>query len=183
MVYIGNFSKDRLLYSDFIGKSTAEANQMYVGKKNIYIDEEYFVVDLADVNAVYYGSQGKENLTGEIMIEGVYVLENSFQDSGEEVDTIFEVNQLLGDPIYEGNSYVIMPEAVAIHIMNRTKNEFYGEVITNQEQYLEDVVIVNEFDRNYGVYLYTYIREGIRYTFFTKDKNGTFSMYLIEKIN
>ncbi len=180
-VFIGNFSKDQLLYSDFVGKSTAEANGMYVGRKNIYTNDEYFVVDMPDINAIYYGRQGAENLSDKVMIEGVYILKDAFEYAGEELKTVTEVKQLMGNPVYEGNAYLILPEAVAIHVLNQSGSDFYKDVIKDSEQILTDATVVNEYDDEYSVYIYTYVQEGLRYTFFGKDKNGKFAMYLIEK--
>lgn len=180
-VFVGNFVKDYLLYSDFVGKSTAEANTMYIGSKTIYTDEEYFVVDMSDINAVYYGRQGEENITDEIMVEGVYILKDAFEYSGKKGKTIAEISQIMGDVIYEGNAYIVLPEAVAIHVMNLRGNEFYGDVIKDSELILTDAVLVNEYDRDYSIYIYTYVQNGLRYTFFAKDRTGKFAMYLIEK--
>ncbi len=180
-VYTGNFSKNQLLYSDFVGKSTAEANSMYVGSKTIYTAEEYFVVDMADINAIYYGRQGEENLSDEVLIEGIYILKDTFEYAGKELKTAAEVKQIMGNPVYEGNAYIILPEAVAIHVLNRSGSEFYQETIKDSEQILTDAVLVNEYDDEYSVYIYTYVQEGLRYTLFGKDKNGKFAMYLIEK--
>ena len=182
-IYQGNFLKDQILYGDFIGKSTKEINQIYKGKKTIYLNEEYFVVTMPDLNAIYYGNRQEENLTDEVMVEGVYVLKDTFEYAGEEIRTIFEMSHYLGDATFEGNYYVNMPEAVAIHLLNQSGSEFYGDVMEEMDQYLTDAVIVNEFDDSYGVYVYTYIQEDVRYTFFCKDRSGKFSMYLIEKEN
>ena len=154
---------------------------MYVGSKTIYADDEYFVVDMMDIDAVYYGRQNEENVSDEIMVEGVYILKDAFEYSGKELKTIPEVRQIFGDAIYEGNSYVILPEAVSIHVLNQKVSEFYGDVIKDSEQILADAVRVNEYEDDYSVYIYTYVQEGLRYTFFGKDKNGKFAMYLIEK--
>ena len=180
-VYIGNFSKDQLLYSDFVGKSTAEAGSMYVGSKTVYTNEDFFVVGMPDIDAVYYGRQNEENLDDEVIIEGVYILKDAFEYSGKTFKTITEVNRIMGNPIYEGNAYVILPEAVAIHVLNTSGSEFYGEVIKDSQTILSNAVIVNGYDDDYSVYIYTYVQDGLRYTFFGKDKNGKFAMYLIEK--
>lgn len=180
-VYIGNFYKDQLLYSDFIGKSTKEATQMYLGKKNIYTDDTQFVVDMRDIEAVIYGNQQAENLTDEIMVEGIFVLKDSFGYSGQELKTIFEVNQYLGEAVYEGNTYASMPEAVAIHIINQNETQFNGEMIAGVEQYLSDAYTVNEYEEDFELYIYTYVQEDMRYTFFCKDRSGKFSMYQIER--
>lgn len=183
VVYEGNFSKNQLLYSDFVGKSTAQVNGIYVGKKTIYTDEEYFVVDMADIDAVYYGKQQEETLSDEVAIEGVYVLKSIFEYSGKELDSIYQIGQIMGDAVYEGNAYVILPEAVAIHILNRSGNDFYGEVIEESVQILKDAVNVNAYDEEYSVYIYSYVKDGLRYTFFGKDRSGKFAMYLIEKVD
>ncbi len=180
-VYIGNFSKDNILYADFVGKNTVEANGIYVGEKTVYTDDEFFVVDMADIDAVYYGNQNEENLKDEIMINGVYVLKDTFDYGEEKLTHVAEIKQLMGNAIYEGNSYVTMPEAAAIHIMNKTGTAFNGDVTGTWQQYLKDAVTVEDYDKGYSVYIYTFINEGMRYTFFSSDRNGEFSMYLIEK--
>ena len=180
-IYKGSFSKGNLLYTDFLGKSTAAANQMYVGPKTVYTDDTYFVVDMADIDAVYYGVQGEENLADEVMVEGVYVLKDHFAYGTEELTHVAEVAQIMGDAIYEGNAYLITPEAVSVHIMNQTELALHGDVAGNWEQYLTDAVIVNGYDTGYSVYIYTYVMDDLRYTFFCKDRSGQFEMYLIEK--
>lgn len=180
-VYQGNFSKDNLLYTDFLGKSTAEANQMYFGEKTVYTDEDYFVVDMPDIDALYYGVQGTENLADEVRIEGIYVLKDHFDYGTESYTHVAEIAQIMGDAVYEGNAYLIMPEAAAVHTMNRTKNALNGDVSGEWEQYLDDAVIVNQYDADYSVYIYTYVMDDMRYTFFCKDRSGQFEMYLIEK--
>lgn len=180
-IFNGNFSKDALLYTDFLGKSTAEAGQMYLGRKTVYTDEEYFVVDMQDIDALYYGMQNEENLADEVQIKGVYVMKDTFRYGTEELDHIAEISQIMGNAIYEGNAYLVMPEAVAIHSMNKTKSVLYGDVSGTWDQLLEDAVVVEDFDQNYSVYLYTYVMGDLRYTFFCKDRNGAFAMYQIEK--
>lgn len=180
-IFVGNFSKDQLLYGDFVGKSTIEANSMYPGVKMVYTDDEYFVVEMSDIDALYYGIQQEDSLTDEIIIEGVYVLKNTFEYLGETLENITEVTQILGDPVYEGNANIIMPEAVAIRNLRRNVDAFYGEAIKGVEQILSDAAIVTELDEDYVVYIYSYEQEGLRYTFYGKDKSGRFSMYLIQK--
>lgn len=181
LIYKGNFSKNQLLYSEFVGKSTAEASSVYVGKKNIYTDEEYFVVDMTDINAVYYGKQQEETISDGVEVEGVYVLKSAFEYAGEELDSVHQIRQIMGEAIYEGNAYVILPEAVAIHILSESGNDFYGEVIEESQQILKDVVTVDSYDEEYSVYIYSYVQDDLRYTFFGKDRSGKFAMYLIEK--
>ena len=180
-IYTGNFSKGDLLYSDFIGKNTAEANAIYLGAKTIFTNDEYFVVEMKDIDALYYGLQNEETVEGQVNIEGVYVLKDRFTYNGTTLKNTTEIEKIFGEAIYEGNTYVIMPEAVAIHILNQRGESDFPEIIGNWENYLADVVNVNAFDEDYLLYIYSFIYEDMRYTFFCNDRSGEFSMYSIEK--
>ena len=74
-----------------------------------------------------------------------------------------------------------MPEAVAIHVLNEKGNEFYGDVKGIWNENLADVIEVEKYDAEYTFYLYTYVKDNLRYTFFAKDRTGVFSMYSIEQ--
>ena len=180
-VFEGNFSKDALMYTDFLGKSTADAGDIYTGRRTLYMDDESFLVSMEDINAIYYGNNNNENLNGNIIIEGVYVLSDTFEYQGLECSNVKEISDVFPKLEYEGNSYITMPEAVAIRILNESKNSFYGTVDGSWTNTLNDVVRVDYFDENYMLYLYTFVNGGLRYTFFSKDKSGEFSMYLIEQ--
>ena len=41
-----------------------------------------------------------------------------------------------------------LPEAAAIHVLNLTGSEFYGDVIKDSEQILADAVFVNEIGKH-----------------------------------
>ena len=180
-IYAGNFSQGEVLYGDFIGKNTAEANSIYLGNKVIYTNEEYFVVEMKDIGVLYYGVQNEENIEDQVTIAGIYVLKDTFAYNEKELKNTAEIRQIMGEPIYEGNTYVIMPEAVAVHCLNQRGAGDFPEILGNWEYYLTDAVNVNDFDDGYVLYIYSYVYEGMRYTFFCNDRNGEFSMYAIEQ--
>lgn len=180
-VFTGNFSKGHLQYADFLGKSTAQAAGIYTGKKTVYTDDEYFVVDMEDIHGVYYGKLSEENLADKVMIEGVYVLSNTFAYGEKVYDNIEEITQVLQEQVYEGNTYLKTPDAVSVHVMNKTEPALHGDITGKWEKYLSDAIKVNGYDKEYSAYIYTFVQEDMRYTFFCKDRSGTFSMYMIEK--
>jgi hypothetical protein len=92
-------------------------------------------------------------------------------------------NYILGNVEYEGNTYVTMADATAIHILNERGNAFFGDIEGSWENVFDDAINVDEYDVNYSVYLYSFHKDGIIYNFYCKDRNGLFSMYSIEKIN
>lgn len=180
-VYEGNFTKDALMYTDFLGKTTADAGNLYTGRREIYLDDENFVVSMSDIEAAYYGRGDSENLDGTIVIEGIYVLSSGFSYQGVTYTSIRELEKIFSKPEYEGNTYITMPEAVAVHVLNQKDNFFYGDVQGDWVHTLDDVIQVEYYDENYMLYLYTFVKENLRYTFFCKDRAGEFSMYLIEQ--
>lgn len=179
--FAGNFTGGNLIYSDFLGKSTAEAGEMYMGGRTVYTDGSWFAVDMADIGAVYFGQQESGTLDESIQIEGVYILEDNFPFGGEQYSSISGLEGLFGRAEYEGNAYLNMPEAACIHILNQSGNAFYGDVEGTWDAVYADAVNVAEFDQEYSVYLYTFEKDGLRYTFYCKDRTGEFSMYLIER--
>lgn len=181
-IYAGNFAQGNLLYGDFLGKNTAEANSMYFGNKIIYTNEEYFVVEMKDIDVLYYGILSNDSIEDQVVIGGIYVLKDNFTYNGKQLKTTTEIKQVMGDAIYEGNTYVIMPEAVAVHILNQRGEGDFPEIIGDWEYYLDDAVNVNDFDSGYILYIYTFEYEDMRYTFFGNDRSGTFSMYSVEQI-
>jgi hypothetical protein len=180
-VYEGNFTKDALMYTDFLGKTTVEAGALYTGRREIYLDDEHFMVSMSDIDSAFYGRGDSENLDGTIAIEGVYGLSAGFSYQGVTYTSIQELEQIFSKPEYEGNTYITMPEAVAVHVLNQKDNFFYGDVQGDWVHTLDDVVQVEYYDENYMLYLYTFVKENLRYTFFCKDRTGEFSMYLIEQ--
>ncbi len=180
-VFKGLFSRDRLVYTDFLGRSTSEAGEMYTGESQIYRGSDDFVVSMSDINAIYQGRLDAENLDDSITIESVYVLENQFWVDGEPINSISGLNNVFGDPYYEGNTRVTLSEAVAINELNKKRPAFTGRIEMVSEALFDNVFDIESYDRSYTVYLYTYRYQGLMYTFFCSEQNGGFEMYQITK--
>lgn len=180
-VYAGQFSKGRLNYADFLAKNTEEISSMYTGKRIVYSDEDDFAVNMPDINAMYYGKSDTNNVNGDIQVSSIYVFEKDFWYAGKQYSSIYDIKDILGKIEYEGNTYVLMPDATAIHILNENGNEFYGDVEGKWTKVFDDAITVESFDTNYIVYLYTFVKDDITYNFYCKDKTGKFIMYSMEK--
>lgn len=178
-VYEGSFSRDQLVYSALLGKSTAEVAEAYHGERIIYQNDNEFTVLMPDINALYIGVTDEENLEDKIMVEGVYVLKNSIMLGNAECKTIADLRKVLGDAVYEGNSNVTLSEAVAINYLNKQKNTLNGFVELDTTDEFTDVITVNQIPDDYPVYLYSFHRNGLLYTFVCGDKNDTFAFYSI----
>ena len=178
-VYEGSFSKDQLVYSALLGKSTAEVAQAYTGSRVIYRNDSDFTVLMPDIQALYIGVTDEANLEEQVMVDSVYVLKDSILVGDQECTTIKDLKAAFGEIVYEGNSIVTLPEAVAINYLNTKKQTMNGSVELETTDEYTDVITVNRIQDDYPVYLYSFRKDGLLYTFVCKDKNDTFSFYSI----
>lgn len=182
-IYTGEFSKGNVIYTDLLGKTTQEVSEMYTGDRVVYTGENDFVVSMPQIDALYHGNSNSNTVDGNINVEEVYILKDIFSYGGHDYASVYDIRDVLGNVEYEGNTYVTMADATAIHILNERGNAFFGDIEGSWENVFDDAVNVDEYDVNYSVYLYSFHKDGIIYNFYCKDRNGLFSMYSIEKIN
>ena len=182
VVFTGNFAKDMLLYTDFLGKTTQEAGSIYTGQRHVYTGDNFFVLDMPDIDAVYYGRSDANNMSDTTQIEGVFVLSDTFRYAGEKYTSIPEILDVLGSPVNEGNSYILMPEAVCIHRLNKRGIVFPVNPELVLSDVLDDMATVKSFDRNAEIYLYIFEKDGIRYQFYCAERNAGFGMYEMELV-
>lgn len=180
-VYQGSFSQDELVYSELLGKTTSEVQEMYSGSRTAYEGSQTFAVVLEDIGAMYMGQGDSEALDDSVKVESIYVLKPSFRSGGRNYTTIDDLKSIFGDPVFEGNSEVTMAEAVAINRMCQQKNVLFGPVEMEKEQLYTDYTVIDSFDQSYTVYLYAFEKDGLLYTFLCSDKNDTFAFYYIMK--
>lgn len=178
-IYCGTFSADNIVYSELLGKNAAEVNECYKGHSTLYVASDESVVVMDGINALYRGVGDEDALDDEIKVDSVYVLQNYFNIGNESIESISALKDALGDPIYEGNSQVILPEAVAINELGKKKSIFQGPVKMDIDQAFSDVAEVNSFDRDYSVYIYTFLRGEITYSFVCKEKSDYFEFYYL----
>jgi len=180
-VFEGEFVKDRLNYQNFLGKTTGEIAAIYTGVRTIYSNEEDFVVHMEDIDAMYYGKSESNSVDGNIKADSVYVFDDVFWYAGKQYASIYDMGDVLGEIEYEGNTYVTMPDATAIHILNENGTAFFGDIEGKWTEVFDDAITVESYDVEYTIYLYTFIKDDIRYNFYCKDRAGTFIMYSMEK--
>lgn len=180
-VYTGNFSYDSIVYSDLLGITTEEVSEKYKGKRSVYTDNDHFAVLMPDINAMYIGDPGTDSLEGKMTTKSIYVMNDHFTFGKQTAVTIEDLRKILGNEIYQGNSEVIMPEAVIINYLNANSRGtvLKGSVRMDTTKTLDDVTTVNSFDKSYEVYLYSFEKGGLRYDFVTSDREGGFAFYSI----
>jgi len=182
-IYEGAFSSDDVVYSSLLGKSAEEVRQIYYGSQTLYEENENTGSDIAvvmnDINALYYASGDEDATDDSEKVQAVYVLSDVFKFGSLKAESIEELRKILGEPVYEGNSAVIMPEAVAINTLNRKKHTLNGRVEMDTTENYSDDIVINAIDDTYNVYIYTFSRGSLVYSFVCNDKGGYFDFYEI----
>lgn len=181
-VYSGRFSKDFLLYSELLGKTASEVNDSYTGKLSLYSDDETFAVYLSDIGAIYAGTENNDALESETVVETVYVLDSEFPVREGKASTISEVIAYLGEPIFEGTSYMTEEEAVATSIIREATGDRYFEDPGLVTEYVyDDYCTIDSYNTDKMVYLYTFLKDGIEYNFVCENPNSYFGFYYMRQ--
>ncbi len=182
-IFEGSFSCDDIVYSSLLGKTAEEVRSMYFGKQVLYEQDPSigtgFAVLMKDIGALYYAEGDGSASDDNEKVQSVFVLSKQFRSGMVEADDISDLKQIFGEPVYEGNSAVIMPEAVAINVLNASSMAVSGRVNMNTTETYTDDIIINDFDTTYPVYIYTFNRGNLIYSFVCNMKGGYFDFYEI----
>jgi hypothetical protein len=134
---------------------------------------------MGSIGALYHASLDEDALDDEEVVDAVYVMNDYFRNAGEQLNTISDLKDIFGDPVYAGNSNVILAEAISINLLNQTRNALNGRVKMELDQTFSDVAEVESFDRNYVVYITSFQRGDIIYSFVSGADDNLFSFYFI----
>ena len=186
-IYEGKFSSDNIVYSEMLGKSAEEIRAMYMGKQVLYEAGDGVAggttVLMSDIGALYASESDEGAADNEAKASTVYVLSNKFQSGTTVADDLSDLKQLFGEPYYEGNSIITLPEAVAVNVLNSTRTVLNGKVSMETTENYSDDIVVNSLDDQYAVYIYSFRRGDLIYSFVCRGKGGNFEFYGITKEN
>ncbi len=178
-IYEGLFSQDEIVYSDLIGKSTAEIGEAYTGEIAFYLgDNNQFVSCLKEIDAVYQGDSTDTNIEDEIMVDIVYISHNYITLGGQRVSSVAELIDYFGTPSYQGYTKLKLAEQIVIKNMIEKGDTSFDKVSMDiVPSNTNDVFSVTGYSRNQTVYLYTFLKDGVEYQFFCPEKRGDFGFY------
>lgn len=179
-VFTGAFQQDDVVYAQLLGKNAQEISELYTGKSTIYQYDNQYAAALEDIGAVYVASQSEDSLEDAPVADTVYVEKNSFSYGGKQLTTIAEVSQILGEPVFEGNSYMTFPEAVEIRRLREKGKNIRIDPELSAEQDFSESYLVNHYNQDQLLYLYVFEKDDITYTFTASDRNGSFFVYSLE---
>jgi hypothetical protein len=179
-VFEGLFAADEIAYSQLVGKSTTELAQQYTGRRKVYSGSEYMAVYLSDIDVIYSIPADNNELGDSSTVNEVYVLHDHINFGGNVCTNISQIREVMGTPTYQGDSFATYPEIAGIYEMSKLRKIYSGTPEISFTQELDDLITVDGYDMAYPVYLYTFERDGLLYSFLTRDEAGSgFDMYFI----
>ena len=183
VLFEGMFTHDEIMYSDLIGKTSAEMAQAYNGKAVMYSSGNERIRYMPEIGAMTVEYGDDESVDENYHVDSVYVLNNSFTVGNSSMNTISGLTQALGTPIYEGTSRALLSELVAINQLNELSP---GQVLSGPAQMtlnkvFTEFVEVQDYQSNYEIYLHSYLRNGLIYTFVSEEGSDSFAFYYIIK--
>ena len=178
-IFTGNFLADRLIYSEFLGKTTAQVATMYTGSTSVYSSSTEHCVSMDEINAVYTADDGSDTLSEEWVLTEVLVEDSVFPTTQGEISSINELTGYFGDPVYLGYTWPTLTGAVAVRAMSEAGKGRFADIDMEMTSSLRDVHSVSSYDKNYEFYIYVYEMDGLTYTFYCDSSTSPFSMYSI----
>lgn len=181
-IFTGSFQKDAIVYQEFLDKNTTDVSQMYTGVTQVYSTDNEYCVSMEEINAVYAVADGANALDDGWTVTGIYVLSDTVMVEGESYNSINRITQAFGQPDYSGTAWVDLPETVSINLLAGQDNSVEGVGIQATSTY-EGVYTVTGYDKDRQMYIYSYERDGLLYTFYCTDAGvDQFFMYAIHTV-
>ena len=180
-IFSGNFLADHLIFSEFLGKTTAEASTMYTGSAGVYSGNDEYCVSMDEINAVYAAKNGENSLTTDWQVDTVLVLEDNFPVPGKSLSSINELTNYFGEPDYLGETWPSLLEAVGISKLSETDGAAFPPISMTASDTFDNVHQVSSYDKDYQLYIYVYKADGLVYTFYCDSSTSDFSMYAISQ--
>ncbi|MGO5096796.1 hypothetical protein ACTQ34_13385 [Agathobaculum sp. LCP25S3_E8] len=123
---------------------------------------------------------GSDSLEPEWSVSTVFIPATEIVLDNVTCATVTEVANQLGITEYEGETPVLLAEAVTINSLTEDSALRFEKVDMQTDSSFEEAVNVTGYDQNYPVYIHSFEREGMVYTFYTNEENGDrFDFYSI----
>ena len=181
-VFRGNFLNGDIIYPDFLARPTTEVSGLYSGETRVYQSDTEYCVAMPEIDAVYSVKDGSNTIENEWTVDKIFVLKNTVPLANGTFSSVKQLMAQMGQPLYFGTAWVNLPEAVAWNMLAAENPDEVEAVDLTAEEGLENVFSVSGYDRGYEMYLYTFEKDGLLYTFyFTGAGESEFVMYAIEK--
>ncbi len=181
-IYTGSFAADHIVYSDLLDKAPEDIKVMYTGPTTLYQDGSgtgETVVYLKDIGVMYLGVGDSGALDDTIKSKAVYVLSDTYYAGTRQIKSISDLQSEFGNEVYEGNSVATLPEAIAINKTNERWRTANGRVDMQTSNIYTDDISVDSYDTDYSIYIHSYKKGDLVYSFVGGEGKQTFDFYYI----
>lgn len=183
LIFTGSFLSDKIVFNELLSKTTKELSSIYTGASSVYSSSDEYCVSMDELGAVYSANDGTDSLTGDWSVGNIFVLSGEISIGSISYSSINKITQALGQPDYFGTSWVTLPEAICINSLIDSGSKELSSVSISSSSQIQGVYDVSSYDRNATAYIYSYVHEGLLYTFYcTGAGTDSFVFYSIEKV-
>ncbi len=181
-VFTGSFHLDEIVYTQLLKKSAEDIGSLYTGSELIYQNSEGTenAVVLSDIDVIYYSKDNSGSMDSTMKSDVLCVGKSTFAYGDQKIDTIEGLTEALGEPEYEGNSYMTFLEAISINWLQNQGKAMDIDTGLDLEAVFDEVNTVNSYEKDTSLYLHSYQVGEQTYTFISQEKTGSFFMYEIE---
>lgn len=181
-VFGGQFHMDDIVYMQLLGKTAQEIQELYSGEQFVYQDRQADenVVRLREIDALCLAKDREASLADSLKYDLICVIKEDFGYGGRVLSTIEELTETVGEPIYEGNSYMTFVEAVAVDVLQKRGKAMELRAGMDVTPVFDEVAAVESYAADAVVYLHAYAIGERTYTFVSAGKTGGFFFYEIE---
>lgn len=131
---------------------------------------------------MYRIDQMQTSVEDEPVISQVYVLNSELIYGQTVISSLNDLTKVMGEPEFQGNTYITLPEAVAVELINQKGNPLNIDTQLETAAVYDEVQTVKSYRTMSEIYLYVYQTDDLIYTFFCEDRNTPFFMYMIEQV-
>ena len=98
------------------------------------------------------------------------------------ISSLDDLTKAMGEPEFQGNTYITLPEAVAVELINQQEEPLEIDAQLETSALYDEVQTVESYQSMLEIYLYVYQTEDLIYTFFCENRDTPFFMYMVEQV-
>lgn len=182
VIFTGAFHCDGLVYNQFLGKKTSEIGSLYTGDSRVYSNDADTLVYMKDIQAMYQIDQRETSVEDEPVVSRIYVLDSELVYGQTAISSLDDLTKAMGEPEFQGNTYITLPEAVAVELINQQEEPLEIDAQLETSALYDEVQTVESYQSMLEIYLYVYQTEDLIYTFFCENRDTPFFMYMVEQV-
>ena len=154
-------------------------NGIYTGSEKLYAYNDESMIAMNEISALYIPTSTENSLDTTAKAQTLYVIRDVFVSGDKRIETVSQLKEHLGEPQFEGNSYMNFYDAAAIQWCQDNGKDIALEPNLEYTEEYDEYVQVESFDGEALIYMYVYEINDLSYTFISVGHEDKFFMYTI----